>query len=148
MDPMATEEQFNQIDAQLYNLGVKKMSTAEVAAKFGNSAQPMVDVSSSSHTTWYSTRNIVVVWGRQYEAQTIYGQWTSNQSPLTKTYDGTRQYNGAELATVNALQVVAEDIVTNSINTFAPELGAALTTAKTLYDICMKLTLVYLLSLL
>lgn len=24
MDPMATEEQFNQIDAQLYNLGVKK----------------------------------------------------------------------------------------------------------------------------
>ena len=134
-NPNATDEDFEQINAQLCSLGVVEISAADVVSKIGADVKPLVEVSDTNDTSWYSKETVVVVWGRQYTVQIITGQFKNQNSPLVKTYDGTRQYNGAQIGAVNAVQVLAEDIVTASISNYIPTVGSFLSASKTLYDV-------------
>lgn len=136
MDPNSTQEQIDTIDAQLLSLGLEKISAIEVAQKLGATAQPMYDVSSTTNTTWFSERRVTVTNGRQYEIQIITGQWNNRNSPLCKYISGVkRTYSGKAVGAVNALQVLANDVVTSSISNVFPEIGSTLSLATTLYDV-------------
>lgn len=136
LDPNTTQDQIDIIDEQLLKLGVEKISYAEVAQKFDETAQPMHDVESTADTDWFSERIITVIRGVQYETQIITGQWKNMDSPLCEFTPGVyRQYSGKALGAVNAIQVLADEVTTGTIAEKIPVIGDALTVVTTLYDV-------------
>lgn len=136
IDPNTTQSEIDKIDSQLLELGVEKISYSEISQKLGLVAQPMYDVTSTTDTSWFSQRRTTVTNGRHYEVQIITGQWNNRNSPLCEYISGVkRTYSGKAVGAVNALQVLGNSVVTSSISNVFPEIGTALSSITTLYDI-------------
>lgn len=138
MDPNATQEQFDRIDAQLLALGAEPISSYEVAKKFGETAQPLYDAVSTSDTEWISQRFVNVYCGKEYDIQIITGQMrnqNATSSPLYSYKNGEiRKYSGKKIGNVKAIQVLADE-VTSATASCVPVIGPILSSAITFYDI-------------
>ncbi len=128
--------EIEKIDAQLLALGLEIIPGEEVAEKLGVSANPLMDYTSNSDIRWYSERLIVSWYGQRYEIQVITGTPASLSSSLCTKSSGYRNdSSGKAVSLFNALQVLSNNIVTASASELAPQVGATLSVATTLYDI-------------
>lgn len=134
-DPNATQEDFDNIDAQLRAIGVEELSPAEIAQINGDEVQPLYNVDSTTDTKWYSQRKIAVARGVQYEAQIITGQPNNTNSDLFNAKVVVKnKASSKKLGAINALQVLVTDVATNAVSTFSPVVGTAYAVSTTLYN--------------
>ena len=140
-------DEIRMVDAQLQNLGVKTLSTAEATELIQQGGARGIDVQSTSYTTWTSLETVYPYMGRFFEIQVITGVPRTFQQNGDTYLDTRSSLYDSEMHVVSdvdikpkydkAFQIMVDGAVTqllSSVTEGAPYVSEVLAIGKTFYE--------------